>query len=66
LKPAIKVFNKIDLVPPEFVERKVRRYKGVGVSAINPRTLEPLVMAMQDQVAGFLHRAIPPLIKNER
>jgi GTP-binding protein HflX len=58
-KAVITVFNKADLVPREFVERKVRRYKGVGVSAINPRTLEPLVLAMQDQVAGFLERAGP-------
>ena len=58
-KPAITVFNKTDLVPHEFVERKVRKYRGVGVSAINPRSLEPLVLAMQDHVAGFMERAIP-------
>ena len=58
-KPAVTVFNKTDLVPRDFVEQKVRRYRGVGVSAINPRTLEPLILAMQDHVAGFMGRAIP-------
>jgi GTP-binding protein HflX len=58
-KPAVTVFNKTDLVPHDFAERKVRKYKGVGVSAINPRSLEPLIVAMQDHVAGFMGRAIP-------
>jgi GTP-binding protein HflX len=62
-KPLITVFNKTDLVPQDFVERKVRRYGGVGVSAINPRSLEPLILAMQDQVADFMERAIPRIVE---
>ena len=58
-KPAIRVFNKIDLAPAGFVERKVRKHEGIGISAINPRTLEALILAMQDHVAGFMERAIP-------
>ena len=58
-KAAITVFNKMDLVTPSFAEQKVRRYGGVGVSAINPRSLAPLVLAMQDRVAGFMERVIP-------
>ena len=57
-KPTITVFNKTDLVPAGFVERKVRKYGGIGISAINPRTLEPLILAMQDRVAGFIDRAV--------
>ncbi len=57
-KPVITVFNKTDLVPPEFVERQIRRHGGVGVSAVNPRTLEPLILAMQDHVADFMYRAV--------
>jgi len=53
-KPAITVFNKTDLVPADFVERKVRKHGGIGISAINPRTLEPLILAMQDRVADFM------------
>ena len=58
-KPTIKVFNKIDLAPAGFVERKVRKHEGIGISAINPRTLEALILAMQDRVAGFRERAVP-------
>ena len=57
-KPVITVFNKTDLVPLDFVERQVRRHRGVGVSAVNPRTLEPLIAAMQDHVAGFMGRMV--------
>jgi GTPase len=57
-KPAITVFNKIDLVPDDFMRRKIRRYNGIGISAINQRTLEPLILAMQDNVADFMDREI--------
>ena len=57
-KPVITVFNKIDLVPADFVERKVKRYGGIGISAMNPRTLEPLILAMQERVAGFMEREV--------
>ncbi len=57
-KPAITVFNKTDLVPLEYVERQLRKHRGVAVSALNSRTLEPLISAMQDQVEDFLERAV--------
>jgi GTP-binding protein HflX len=57
-KPAVTVFNKVDLVPADFVERKIRRYGGIGISAINQRTLEPLILALQDNVADFMEREI--------
>ncbi len=57
-KPAITVFNKTDLVPLEFVERQLRRFNGIGVSALDPRTLDPLILAMQDHVVDFLDRAV--------
>jgi GTP-binding protein HflX len=62
-KPTVTVFNKTDLAPADFVERKVRKYGGIGISAINPRTLEPLVLAMQDHVAGFMDRAVPQSVE---
>lgn len=67
-KPVITVFNKIDLVPPELIERKLRRYGGVGISALNSRTLEPLILAMQDHVADFLERDVsrkPELVSTD-
>jgi GTP-binding protein HflX len=57
-KPVVTVFNKVDLVPADFVERKIRRYGGIGISAINHRTLEPLILALQDNVADFMEREI--------
>ena len=57
-KPIITVFNKIDLLPADFVARKLRKYGGIGISAINPRTLEPLILALQDNVADFVEREV--------
>ena len=57
-KPVITVFNKTDLVPLDLVERQIRRHGGVGVSAVSARTLEPLILAMQDHVANFMDRAV--------
>jgi GTP-binding protein HflX len=65
-KPAITVFNKTDLVPADFVERKVRKHGGIGISATNPRTLEPLILAMQDHIAGFMDRAVPFTTETQR
>ncbi len=67
-KPTIIVFNKIDLVPLDYLEGRLRRYKGVGISALNPRTMEPLIDAMQDYVADFLERSkmkFVPVTANE-
>ncbi len=57
-KPVITVFNKTDLVTLDFVACQIRRHGGVGVSAANARTLEPLILAMQDHVANFMDRAV--------
>jgi GTP-binding protein HflX len=53
-KPTITVFNKIDLLPAGLVERKVTKHRGIGISAINPRTLEPLILAMQEHVSDLI------------
>jgi GTP-binding protein HflX len=34
----LKVFNKIDLVDPDYVEDQVRMHEGVTISALNPAT----------------------------
>ena len=57
-KPTLIVFNKKDLVDLEFAERQVRKHRGITVSALNPRTLDPLILALQDYVEGFLDRAV--------
>jgi GTPase len=58
-KPTIAVFNKMDLVEPEVVERKLARYGGVAISALRSETLKPLILAMQDEVATFLTEGWP-------
>ncbi len=55
-KPLILVFNKIDRVEPGFARNKVRRHGGVGISALSTGTLEPLILAMQDQVQELMER----------
>jgi GTP-binding protein HflX len=57
-KPTLIVFNKKDLVDLEFAERQVRKHKGIAVSALNPRTLDSLILALQGYVEGFLDRAV--------
>jgi len=57
-KPAITVFNKADLVAADFAERKAKKHRGIIISAINPRTLEPLILAMQEHVADLPDRAV--------
>lgn len=57
-KPTIMVFNKIDLVGADFAEQKMRRYGGVGISALSPQTLHPLILAMQERVSGFMEREV--------
>ena len=56
-KPLILVFNKMDRVDAEWVRRKLHRHGGVAVSALASATLEPLILAMQDQVEGLLTAA---------
>jgi GTP-binding protein HflX len=53
-KPNILVFNKKDRVDAELLTRKLRRHGGVAVSALDSGTLEPLILALQDQVEALL------------
>ncbi|MFZ2447877.1 MAG: GTPase HflX [Syntrophobacteraceae bacterium] len=57
-KPVITVFNKADLASPEYLELKLRRHGGVAVSALSPRTLDPLIAAMQENIEDLYQRAV--------
>ncbi len=57
-KPTIMVLNKIDRVEAEFALRKINKFGAIGISALNQRTLHPLISAMEDRVAGFMEREI--------
>ncbi|MEN6440591.1 MAG: GTPase HflX [Syntrophobacter sp.] len=67
-KPAIMVFNKMDLVPLEYLEMQLRKYGGVAISALSSRTMEPLIIAMQKIVEDLFERAVgryPPVSENQ-
>jgi GTP-binding protein HflX len=48
--PCLKVFNKIDQLSPEEQEQFVRDDEGVGISALNPATLPPLLARAQQML----------------
>lgn len=47
-KPLLKVFNKIDLVPPDLVAWQSRIHNAVAISALNPATLPPLIERLEN------------------
>ncbi len=66
--PQIKVFNKLDQVENEFSERTVRKYQGVGIIAMNKKTLHPLIEEMEkhlwnDRQASQRKQAVSNLIQ---
>ena len=58
-KETVLVFNKTDLLAPEYVHNQVKRYGGVPISALSSRTLEPLILELQDHVAMLLAPEFP-------
>lgn len=46
------VFNKCDRIPPAEAERLCRRYQAIGVSALHPDTLRPLLDHLDRELAG--------------
>ncbi len=53
-KPVLKVFNKMDLVPPELAALQVRVHQGVATSALDNRTLPPLIARLEERVEELL------------
>jgi GTP-binding protein HflX len=49
-KPVLKVFNKLDLVPPNLAALQCRIHDGVAVSALDPGTLAPLIARLEEKV----------------
>jgi GTPase len=60
-KPTIMVFNKMDRVTPELVERKLARHGGGALTALDRNSLTPLILALQDQVQLLLTEGWPEL-----
>ena len=53
-KPVLKVFNKMDLVPPELAALQVRIHQGVAISALDDKTLPPLIARLEERVEELL------------
>jgi GTP-binding protein HflX len=48
--PQIKVFNKMENVEPEFAERTVRKFGGIAITAMDKKTLRPLIEMVQEKL----------------
>jgi len=49
-KPVLIVFNKIDKVEPFMVSNACKRYNAIGISAIDRKTVLPLIDAIKNQI----------------
>ncbi len=49
-KPVLKIFNKLDRVPPNLAALQCRIHDGVAVSALDPGTLAPLIARLEEKV----------------
>jgi GTP-binding protein HflX len=52
--PLLRVFNKTDRIDPETADAIIRRYEGIGISALDSKTFPPLLQAMEAKL--FLPR----------
>lgn len=51
--PRILVFNKCDRLPAHHVEPVCRRYQAIGISALQPATLRPLLTRLEAHVKSL-------------
>jgi GTPase len=51
--PRLLVFNKCDRLPAHQVEPLCRRYRAIGISALNPATLRPLLAQLELHVRSL-------------
>lgn len=59
-KPRILVFNKLDCLPPEQGKTLCERFGAVGISALRPETLGPLLAAIEERLWGALESPTGP------
>jgi len=55
-KPVLKVFNKMDLVPPELAALQARVHQGVAISALDDTTFPPLIARLEERVEELVPR----------
>ncbi|TYT73937.1 GTPase HflX [Desulfobotulus mexicanus] len=61
--PQIRVFNKMDLAGEEEMEKALRQYPGIAVSALDRASLRPLLEEMQTML--YSHTGAKPFSQNE-
>ena len=54
--PRVLVFNKCDQLPTGQAEALCRRYGAIGISALHPETLPPLIQHLEEKLAAL----VPP------
>jgi len=52
--PRVLVFNKCDQASPQQVEQLCRRHEAIGISAIQPATLRPLLARLESHVKAMM------------
>lgn len=52
--PRMLVFNKCDRISPVMAELLCRRYGAIGISAVQPQSLHPLLEHLERQLAGIM------------
>ncbi len=52
--PRVLVFNKCDRIPQAVAELICRRYRAIGLSALQPETLHPLIHHLETRLAELL------------
>jgi GTP-binding protein HflX len=59
--PRMLVLNKCDCLPPDQVGMLARRYHALGISAIRPETLRPLLAELSAHVSRLMVDRTPSL-----
>ncbi len=52
--PRVLVFNKCDQLPVAQAESLCRRYSAIGISALHPETLPPLIHHLEERLAALV------------
>ncbi len=58
-KPMLKVFNKMDLAPANLAALQTRIHNGVAISAMDEKTLPPLIARLEERVEEILAGPAP-------
>ena len=59
--PTLRVLNKLDLVEKDFAEIRSHKFNAIAISAIDTKTLKPLIEAMEERI-----RSLAPLASSSR